>query len=237
MSGERKVRRGTCVHHVLDTSQSKGTVRLVLLAIASFADPDGSGAYPSVKSLADCAGGVSVKTVRRSIAALVRMGELEVHFKKGPKGCNSYTVTLPDGISCPPHLDTQTSTYLDTSGPDVDTALTRELVTAVSTSRGANGDVDISRPSTWTSEAPTWTSEARSTGHSYVPQPRENQEDQEHDQERAARAGGGRERLRGGNGDCIDCGEPVTKPVYGRCQVCAAEEQWRLEELAEEGQA
>ncbi len=58
-------------------SQSEGTARLVLLAIADHAHDDGRDAWPSQERLArKCR--VSVRTVRRAVDELVALGELEV---------------------------------------------------------------------------------------------------------------------------------------------------------------
>jgi hypothetical protein len=64
---------------------------VVLLAIASFADADGSNAWPSHQTVAERAH-CSVPAVRRSIAHLRRDGHLTQALKAGPKGVNVYVV-------------------------------------------------------------------------------------------------------------------------------------------------
>ena len=71
-------------------SQSTGSERLILLAIADFADDEGR-AYPSVTTLAKKAR-VSERTAQYAIRALVDLGELAIFESKGPKGCNLYRV-------------------------------------------------------------------------------------------------------------------------------------------------
>lgn len=58
-------------------SQSAGNARLLLLAIADAADQHGENAWPSQPTLAEMVR-VSVRTVRRLVAELVELGELEV---------------------------------------------------------------------------------------------------------------------------------------------------------------
>jgi hypothetical protein len=62
---------------VWDHSESTGNARLVLLAIADAADANGDNAWPTQDKLAVMAR-VSVRTVRRLVAHLVELGELEV---------------------------------------------------------------------------------------------------------------------------------------------------------------
>ncbi len=86
-------------------SQADASARLVLLAIA---DHDGEGgAWPSIATLARMTR-LSPSTVRRSIKALVGLGEVTVHLQEGgtsrtPDGRrpNRYEVTL----ACPPSCD------------------------------------------------------------------------------------------------------------------------------------
>jgi len=140
--------RRPCVIKAFEQSRAKGTDLLVLLAIASFAYPDGTGAFPGEGRIARLVK-KSDRTVRRSIESLVELGELIVHYKGGPRGrTNAYTVTLPD-------LDTATSTS------DADTAMSRsdhpDPDIAVSGSDFPDLDTAMSAP-TRTSSAPTWTS-------------------------------------------------------------------------------
>jgi hypothetical protein len=71
-------------------SRSEGSARLILLAIADFADDKGR-AYPSVGTLAQKAR-VSERTAQYAIAELVSLGELVISKNTGPRGCNVYGV-------------------------------------------------------------------------------------------------------------------------------------------------
>lgn len=62
---------------VLQHSESTLADRLVLLAIANHADATGCNAWPS-RQLIAAEARVSISTVKRSVAALVDLGELEV---------------------------------------------------------------------------------------------------------------------------------------------------------------
>lgn len=62
---------------VWEHSESTGNSRLVLLAVADAADAHGGNSWPSQDTLASMAR-VSVRTVRRLVADLVELGELEV---------------------------------------------------------------------------------------------------------------------------------------------------------------
>ena len=79
-------------------SQSTGSERLILLAIADFADDNGS-AYPAVETLAKKAR-VSERTVQYSLRALVKLGELAILQGEGPRGCNLYRVQNLQGAPC-----------------------------------------------------------------------------------------------------------------------------------------
>jgi hypothetical protein len=63
-------------------SESTGNARLVLLAIADAADQHGENAWPAQQTIADMVR-VSVRTVRRLVADLVELGELEVEQHAG----------------------------------------------------------------------------------------------------------------------------------------------------------
>jgi Helix-turn-helix domain len=71
-------------------SKSTGSARLVLLAIADFADDHGK-AYPSVETLAKKAA-ISERTAQYAIRELVTLGELCVEENAGRRGCNLYGV-------------------------------------------------------------------------------------------------------------------------------------------------
>jgi hypothetical protein len=130
---------------VLDRSATRGNTRHVLIAIASYAKPDGTGAWPSLEAIRSRAGVTSVRTVSRQIKRLVELGELEVAYKAGPRGCNLYTV-----LCCAPDMDTQKSTS------------TSDLDSQVSTSTEP-------RDPTWTSEPGDLDTPAPSRGHPGVP--------------------------------------------------------------------
>lgn len=62
---------------VWEHSESEGNARLVMLKIANSANDEGEDAYPSQETIArHCR--ISVRTVRRIVAQLVKTGELEV---------------------------------------------------------------------------------------------------------------------------------------------------------------
>lgn len=65
-------------------SRAKGTDRLVLVSIADMANDDGQDAYPSYVTLAKRCGGMSTKTIQRSVQRLVQLGELAVDHHGGP---------------------------------------------------------------------------------------------------------------------------------------------------------
>lgn len=71
-------------------SASTGSARLVLLAIADFADDNGR-AYPAVETLAEKAR-ISERTAHYALKELVELGELSIAVAEGPRGCNLYRV-------------------------------------------------------------------------------------------------------------------------------------------------
>lgn len=81
---------------VIEHSRHKGNSFVVLLMIANHARSDGTGAWPSVKTIAREAR-VSERTVQRTIKRLTRFthdipAELTVQEGRGPSGCNLYTI-------------------------------------------------------------------------------------------------------------------------------------------------
>jgi len=82
-------------------SSSKGTERLILLAIADNARDDGSDAYPSIETLARKAGGLDERTVQRAITRLVELGELEVTEGGGRGRSNRYRVVMRNPGAAP----------------------------------------------------------------------------------------------------------------------------------------
>jgi hypothetical protein len=120
---------------VMDRSSTTGTTRLVLLAIASYAQRDGTGAWPSRGAIQHRAGVGSLRTVDRHIDKLVESGELEVTYKAGTNGCNLYR------IACAADSASDVDTAISTS--DVDTAMSRSAHnTSNDTSTSAASDVD-----------------------------------------------------------------------------------------------
>jgi hypothetical protein len=79
---------------VWDKSKQKGTMLLLLLAIADHADSDGI-AYPSIKYLANKTN-MTPRNTQMSIKKLVESGELEVRMGGG-RLANTYTITLVRG--------------------------------------------------------------------------------------------------------------------------------------------
>lgn len=91
---------------VLHHSKAQGTTKLVLLGIANH-QGDG-GAWPAISTLAKYAGGVTRRTVQRSLSELVESGELETTLQAGGSygdqangKPNLYRVL----VGCPPECD------------------------------------------------------------------------------------------------------------------------------------
>ncbi|HEX6968927.1 MAG TPA: helix-turn-helix domain-containing protein [Micromonosporaceae bacterium] len=76
-------------------SRSNPTHRLVLLAIADCANDAGEQAYPSAATLAKKTG-LSERGVRAALAGLATLGELQIDYKAGPRGCNRYRIVMKD---------------------------------------------------------------------------------------------------------------------------------------------
>lgn len=91
---------------IWEHSQADGSARLLLLAIADHANDDGTGAWPSVASLAQKTH-ISERNVQRLCRTLADLGELDVHVGAGPHGSNAYVVkchpstenVTPDNLS------------------------------------------------------------------------------------------------------------------------------------------
>lgn len=90
---------------VLEHSKSRNGARLVLIAIAERAKPNGTGAWPSIKDLMKRAN-LAERSVQSGIKELERIGELKVGWNKGPGGSNLYTVLMyqPPAESAPPQI-------------------------------------------------------------------------------------------------------------------------------------
>jgi hypothetical protein len=84
---------------VWQQSKSRNGDRLVLLAIADFAD-EKARAFPSMASLS-AKSNMDVRSVQRSVSRLVEMGELAVREGAGPHGVNVYYVLLPESPAQP----------------------------------------------------------------------------------------------------------------------------------------
>ena len=78
---------------VIDHSKQKGSYLLTLLMIANHAHADGTGAYPSIATLAKETR-MSERGVQYCIHALVKSGELLVFRDSGPRGCNLYQIPM-----------------------------------------------------------------------------------------------------------------------------------------------
>jgi helix-turn-helix protein len=78
---------------VWNHSRSRHGARLVLLAIADCASADGGNAWPSNAELRRKSG-LGERAVQSAVAELAALGELEVRYNEGPKGCNRYRVIM-----------------------------------------------------------------------------------------------------------------------------------------------
>lgn len=81
---------------VIEKSKHKGNSFVVLLMIANHARSDGTGAWPSIKTLAR-ESRISERTVQRTIKRLIRFqngrdSELICDVGRGPNGCNMYSI-------------------------------------------------------------------------------------------------------------------------------------------------
>lgn len=76
---------------VLEHSESRLGARCVLMSIANHAKADGTGSWPSVKTIAKEAR-LSDREVQYATAELRRIGELSVQISAGPKGVNMYSL-------------------------------------------------------------------------------------------------------------------------------------------------
>jgi hypothetical protein len=83
------------ISRVLEHSAARGGARLVLLSIANRAHDDGSGAWPSIRTIAHEAN-LSERQVRYCLRRLQQMGELRIDPAAGRRGTNLYTVLARD---------------------------------------------------------------------------------------------------------------------------------------------
>jgi hypothetical protein len=79
---------------VWETSRTKGSVLLLMLAIADYAHDDGAGAYPSIKTLAKKTR-MSEQNVMRLVDTAEKLGELSIKRGRGRGNANDYTIILP----------------------------------------------------------------------------------------------------------------------------------------------
>jgi hypothetical protein len=101
---------------VWNQSRSKHSARLVLLAIADCMNAEHGWAWPSNKEIARKAN-LTDRAVQLAVADLAKLGELEVGYNEGPKGCNRYRVlmTTPEKSSPPKDLHPEDSALPKTS--------------------------------------------------------------------------------------------------------------------------
>jgi hypothetical protein len=78
---------------VWEHSSHKGSEKLVHLAIARYCSDDGTGAWPSLQTLADDTG-LTSRSVQTCLQALNASGELITRADRGPRGCNLYAIPL-----------------------------------------------------------------------------------------------------------------------------------------------
>lgn len=78
---------------VYDHSMLKGAAHRLLLAIAFSAHEDGTGAYPSISTLAHRVR-TTPRAVQQLLPKLVESGELIIHYRKGPRQVNKYVVVM-----------------------------------------------------------------------------------------------------------------------------------------------
>lgn len=86
---------------VLERSESRLSAQLGMIWIANYAKPDGSGAYPSITTLARKAK-LSDRTAQVAIKELQQLGEVHVELNAGPHGANLYSLPLMRGKKISP---------------------------------------------------------------------------------------------------------------------------------------
>lgn len=84
-----------CIARVLQHSRQTGNAKLLLVAIAEFSNDDGSGATPSIATLA-CIIGTGERNVQLLLRKLEHADELMCEQGVGPNGCNRYTIFAGD---------------------------------------------------------------------------------------------------------------------------------------------
>lgn len=96
------------VARVLKSKASKGNARLVLIALADYANDDGTGVFPSMPKIAAKAN-CDERTVERALTDLVELGEI-VEVGRTPKGTRAWRVLTgleptPDKLTGVPDPD------------------------------------------------------------------------------------------------------------------------------------
>lgn len=99
---------------VFDTSPSEGLTRLVLIALADYADDDGN-CWPAVESIAKKAR-CAESTVHRSLKKLVETGEIEINRGAGRNGVHKYRLVAAAGEQLKLGVSTSEGSHVDT-GP------------------------------------------------------------------------------------------------------------------------
>jgi hypothetical protein len=99
------------------TSRTRGTQRLVLLALADFCNDEGM-CWPSIDSLAHYAA-VSRRAVQENIRKIQQAGELEIVENAGPKGTHIYRILLGGAGDAPPKARGADSRAKGVQIPDV----------------------------------------------------------------------------------------------------------------------
>jgi hypothetical protein len=105
------------INAALAEKHTKNCARLLLFVLADRADDNG-GSYYSIETLTRMAN-VGRSTTHGAIGELVKLGVLRVDYKKGPKGCNIYTLqNLDRPESGPSKIETGTLQNLDKDPPE-----------------------------------------------------------------------------------------------------------------------
>lgn len=93
---------------VLNHSQAKGAVKLILIGIANHINPDNDGAWPSQAKLASYAN-CSERYVHDAVEELVRMGELQTQVRGGKSAGGNKSNRYWINIKCPANCDGTTN--------------------------------------------------------------------------------------------------------------------------------
>ena len=93
---------------VLNHSQAKGAVKLILIGIANHINPDNDGAWPSQAKLASYAN-CSERYVHDAVEELVALGELRAEVRGGKSTGGNKSNRYWINISCPENCDGTTN--------------------------------------------------------------------------------------------------------------------------------